>query len=125
MLKQLATVTTTLTQEVILKPSLRRKFTNALNTYAGIAAQLAVLEAQKAASKVQLEALMAESEEEKLDIDGFSVTLVFPVRSKLDKKLFVQQGGTLAQLDNATVSTPSKHYLLITVPGQKERVYEE
>jgi len=124
-LKAKILATTTQTVEVELKPSLKRKLLNELAVYAGIAAKLEALEAQKAASKEVLEALVIESGEEKLDIEGFKTTMVFPVRSKLDKKLFVQQGGTLAQLENATKSTLSKSYLLVTCPGQKERVYED
>ncbi len=118
-------VETTQTIEVKLKPSLKRKLLNELQAYAELHKQLKIIESHMAAHKATLEECVIESGEQSLELEGFKTTMVFPVRSKLDKKLFVQQGGTLAQLDNATVSTPSKHYLLITVPGQKERVYEE
>ncbi len=117
--------TTTQTVEIKLKPSLKRKLLNELQAYAALHAQLKAIEAQMAAHKATLEECVIESGEQSIELEGFKTTLVFPVRSKLDKKLFVQQGGTLAQLENATVSTPSKHYLLVTVPGQKERVYDE
>ncbi len=117
--------TTTQTVEVKLKPSLKRKLLNELTAYAALHAQLKSIEAQMAVHKTTLEECVIESGEQSLELEGFKATMVFPVRSKLDKMLFVQQGGTLAQLENATVSTPSKHYLLISLPGQKERVYEE
>ncbi len=120
-------VETTQTVEVRLKPSLKRKLLNELTAYAALYAQLKSIEAQMAAHKATLEECVIESGEQKLDFgdDIGKTTMVFPVRSKLDKKLFVQQGGTLAQLENATVATPSKPYLLITLPGQKERTYDE
>ena len=118
-------VETTQTVEVKLKPSLKRKLLNELTAYHALHTQLKAIEAQMAAHKVTLEACVIESGEQSLELEGFKTTLVFPVRSKLDKRLFVQQGGTLAQLENATVATPAKHYLLITVPGAQERIYEE
>ena len=118
-----ATVTQTI--EVQLKPSLKRKLLNELNTYAALHAQLKSLEAEMDAHKITIEECLIESGEESLSLDGFKATMVFAQRSKLDKKLFVQQGGTLAQLENATVTAPAKPYLRVSVPGQKERTYED
>lgn len=124
-LKAKLIATTTQTVEIELKPALKRKLLAELAVYQGIAAQLEALEAKKDASKALLGELVIESGEEKLSIEGFKTAMVFPVRKKLNKKLFVQQGGTLAQLENATESTPSSPYLLVTCPGQKERTYEQ
>lgn len=112
-------VTTTQTVEVKLKPSLRRKLLNELNAYAALHAQLKSIEAQMDAHKATLEECVIESGEQSLELEGFKTTMVFQNRTKLDKQLFVEQGGTLAQLANATVPVTTKPYLLVTVPGRE------
>jgi hypothetical protein len=124
-LKAKIAATVTQTVEVQLKPSLKRKLLNELTVYADLHEQVKALEAIMDAHKQTIEECLIESGEERLEIDGFRTTMVFAQRSKLDRKLFVQQGGTLAQLENATVVAPAKPYLRVTLPGQKERAYEE
>ena len=68
---------------------------------------------------------MIESGEQSLAIDGFKSTMVFPNRSKLDKKKFVALGGSLELLEKATVSTPGKPYVKVSLPGEKETEYDQ
>jgi hypothetical protein len=119
-------VATTQTVEVKLKPSLKRKLLNELQAYAALHTQLKAIEAQMAVHKVTLEECVIESGEQSLDFgDMGKTTMVFPNRTKFDHKLFVQQGGTLKQIENATVPVTTRPYLKVTLPGQKERVYDE
>jgi hypothetical protein len=114
------------TVEVQLKPSLKRKLLNELTVYAGLDAQIKALEAQLATHKATIEECLIESGEEKLEIEGHKTTMVFPKdRTPLDKKLFVQNGGTLAQLAAASPPVPATPYLRITPAGQKERTSDE
>ncbi len=113
------TVTTTQTTEVKLKPTLKKKLLLNLKTYQSLRDQLKAIEAAMDKHKAVVQECMNEAEEEKLSIDGFKTTMVFGVNSRLDKELFVQQGGTLAQLANATVTKPSRPYCKISCPGDK------
>ena len=113
-------VTTTQTTEVKLQPKLKKKLLLNLKTYATLHAQKKAIEAAMDKHKSVVQECMNEAEEEKLSIEGFKTTMVFGTSSKLDKELFVSQGGTLAQLENATVTKPSKPYCKITCPGEKE-----
>jgi len=50
-----------------------------------------------------------------VNIEGLAtVTEVRGVSSKLDKQLFVKNGGSLQMLEDSTVTTPKKPYVLVT-----------
>ena len=112
---RLQTVTTA-TTEVILEPALKTKLTQRLKVY-----RLRKEEFEKAKAAMEKEARNVEGYFEQagassIVIEGHAtITEVKGTTSNLDKKLFVQQGGTLAQLENATVSKPKKSYVLITL----------
>ena len=117
--------TTTQTTEVKLKPVLRRKLLTELKVYGELKSQLNALEAAMKKHRTSIEACMVESGEQSLAIDGYKSTMVFPSRSKLDKKKFVALGGSLELLEQATISTPGKPYVKVTLPGEKDGEYEE
>lgn len=114
-------VTTTQTTAVKLAPALKRKLQAAMRLYADLHAQQKALDHAMAKQKDEVGKILLEAEEQSLTLEGVGkATMVFPVRSQLDKKLFVAQGGSLAQLENATVTTPGKPYVKITPAGEKE-----
>jgi hypothetical protein len=114
------------TVEVQLKPSLKRKLLNELTVYADLHEQVKALEAVMDAHKQTIEECLIESGEERLEIEGHKTTMVFPKdRTPLDKKLFVQNGGTLAQLAAASPPQHVKPYVRITPAGQKEKEFDD
>ncbi len=115
--------TTTVTTVVQLSPLLKRKLLTEFKVYATLKAQQNALQAQLDASKAKIHGFREQSGEKALTIDGFKTTLVEPVRAQLDKKKFVELGGSLEMLENATVSKPTKAYEKITLPGDVEKDY--
>lgn len=114
------TVTTTTTAEVKLKPTLKKKLLTQLKTFHELKQELKVIQAAMDRHKTIIEECVIESGEQSLAIDGYKTTMVFPVRSTLDKKKLIDQGVTLAQIENATVNKPGRHYVKVTCPGDKE-----
>lgn len=112
--------TTTQTVEVRLKPSVRRLLLNELQAYATLHAHIKELEEQEKGLVANIRAIREETGEEALELEGFKIRNVPGQVSYLDKQLFVQLGGSLEQLANATRSKPKKAYERISVPGQKE-----
>ena len=114
---QTAVVATT---EVVLEPALRTKLVQRLKIYKGLkeAFDLAKAKLEKEASNI--EGYFEQVDASSIVIDGYAtITEVKGTSSKLDKKLFVSQGGTLAQLANATKITPKKSYVLITLAKEE------
>lgn len=116
--------TTTVTQEVILKPSVRRRLLVDLKAYAEMKAQRDVLDFKMGKFKESIEATRESTGEVKLELDGFRIALVSPTRSTLSKKLLLENGVTMGQIENSTVVKATKSYCKVTVPGEKEREYE-
>jgi hypothetical protein len=111
------TATTTVTQTVELSPQLKRQLLNELKAYQGLKVQQDALELALANKKANIGRLREKSGEKALELEGFKITLVEPVRKELDKKRFVELGGSLAMLENATVSRPTKSYEKISLPS--------
>ena len=110
------TATTTVTQTVELSPQLKRQLLNELKAYQGLKSQQDALELALANKKANIGKLRERSGEKMLELEGYKISLVEPVRKELDKKKFVELGGSLAMLENATVSRPTKAYERITLP---------
>src|ERR1035437_1257512 len=113
---KMLTATTTVTQTVELSPQLKRQLLNELKAYQDLKIQLEALETYIAAKKANIGRLREKSGEKALELEGFKITLVEPVRKELDKMKFVELGGSLAMLENATVSRPTKSYERISLP---------
>jgi hypothetical protein len=113
---EMLTATTTVTQTVELSPQLKRQLLNELKAYQGLKAQQDALELALANKKANIGRLREKSGEKALELEGYKITLVEPVRKELDKKKFVELGGSLAMLENATVSRPTKSYERISCP---------
>jgi hypothetical protein len=109
-------VTTTVTQTVELSPQLKRQLLNELKAYQGLHAQREALELALANKKANIGKLRERSGEKSLELEGYKISLVEPVRKELDRKKFVELGGSLAMLENATVSRPTKSYEKISLP---------
>lgn len=110
-------ITATTTHQVTITPTLRRKLVTELKTWDQLHTQEKAIKAAKAKHAANIEAIQTELEESTLKIEGFTTTIVAPVRSKIDRERFVKLGGKLDILDAATVQTPGKSYVKITPPG--------
>ena len=116
MLNMTTSVTATTTKIVQLEPRLQRQLLQELRTYQGLKVQQDVLEQAIANKKANIGKLRERSGEKMLELEGYKISLVEPVRKELDKKRFVELGGSLAMLENATVSRPTKSYEKISLP---------
>ena len=114
------TVTTTTTHEVTLKPTLRRRLLTELRTYGELKAQRAALDLAMTKHRSAIEGYLGETGEASLSLEGYKVTLVCPITSRLDKMKLVEQGVTTAQIEAATVTTPGRSYVKVTVPGERD-----
>jgi len=118
-------ITTEQTVEVKLAPTLKKKLSAKLKAFTANKAQMDALEYANRKIKDEIEALFVDAGEfgalqEGVKAEGCSVKHISPVRTRLDKKLLVQQGVTTAQIQEATKTTPGKAYLKINTPGEKE-----
>lgn len=117
-LAQTATVTTS--QEIRLAPALRKKLLTAFRTYAALNDQKKVLSAAMDKQKGIIAELREETGEQKLQLEGFTTTLVCPLRNVFDEKLFVSNGGDLAIYNNSFKTVPSKAYEKVSVGKDDE-----
>lgn len=93
--------------EVVADLSTRVAYINELALEAGLLKE--VIDTEKAIVLKK----MQEAGIEKAEIDGIPCTIVRGYNSKLDKQKFVELGGSLTQLENATNKKPKKPYVLI------------
>lgn len=63
--------------------------------------------------KAKILKLLQDNGIEKVDVAGEPVQIVRSTSSSLDKVKFVQLGGSLKQLEDATIKKPKKPYVLI------------
>ena len=114
------TLEATTVTTVQVKPALRTKLLKELRLYHGLTKQLKALEAQVDQHKTAIAEIRELTGEDKLEIDGYSITLVAPMRKVFDAKRFVTLGGDLDLYNRANVDTPSKAYTKVTVPKDVE-----
>jgi hypothetical protein len=116
------TATVTTTHEITLRPTLRRKLLAELRVLAELDTQLKALELAKAKHKDVIETIRAETGEDKLSLEGFTVTRVpGAVRRVLDeKKLIALYDLSVEELDACRVEKVSASYTKVTLPGVKE-----
>lgn len=113
-------VSATTTTEITLKPALKTRLLKELRTYAMLRSQMKDLELALDKHKAVIGGIREETGEQKLEIDGFSVTLVAPIRKKFNPKRFVAEGGDLAIYNNAMDDVTSRPYEKISCPGSKD-----
>lgn len=115
-----ATVVATTTHEVALKPAVKKRLLMECKAYAALKAQKEVLDAAMKKHRGSVEGILTELGESSLHIDGFTTTIVAPMKKKFDPKKFVQLGGDIDVYNAANIDTPQKSYVKITPPGAKE-----
>ncbi len=111
------TVTVSTTQEVKIAPQTRTKLLKKLRAYQELSHQIKALEHAKDKIKDEVDEMRAETGQQSMALEGFTITQVAGVRKVFDKKAFVQAGGDLQVYENAHVLVPSKPYAKITTPG--------
>lgn len=104
-----------------LAPKVQTTLRQKLLEYQRNSAQIKKLEAAQDALKAEVGAIQEEVGETSMTIDGFTVTLVAPTRSTLNKKRLIALGCAPAWLVEATDITPTASYYKITQPGEKTR----
>ncbi len=110
------TVEVSATQELVLEPALKTKLQQRLKLYRKLKAELETAKTKFDKEAALIEGYFEQAGAQSITVEGYAtITEVRGVSSKLDKMKFVQQGGTLEQLENATVTTPKKPYVLITL----------
>lgn len=119
-LQQTTKATVTTTEEVKLAPKLEKQLRQRLQNYAALKAEVASLIAALDDEKAAIGKLREKTGHTSVQLDGFTVTQVTGVTSKLDKKKLIQLGCAAAWIEEATVTTPKKPYELVTVPGEKD-----
>jgi hypothetical protein len=112
------TVMTTTTQEVELKPALRRKLLTELEAYADLQMQEKLIRSAMDEHKAEITKLREMTGENSLSLEGFKTTWVTGTTSSLDKKKLIALGVTMAQIEEATVTKPRRGFEKITCPGQ-------
>lgn len=114
---QIATVSTT--KEIRLSPSLRRKLLIELKSYQAVKEQIKALEHAAEKHKGVISKLRDDTGEQSVALEGFTVTLVAPIRKVLNKQKLVALGCAAVWIEEATDSVPTKAYEKITLPGSK------
>ncbi len=115
MAKLTATISTT--EEVKLEPKLRQRLVKELNTYAALRDQLKALQHSMEKKKQIIGELRAETDAQSISINGFTVSLVAPIRHKFSPKLFASNGGDLEIYNQSFEDVPTNSYEKITCPG--------
>ena len=109
-----ATVSTT--KEIRLEPSLRRKLLLRLKTWQSLDQQIKALELAKKKLSTEIGGLRDETGELSVELEGFTVTLVAPVRKVLNERKLISLGCAAAWIQEATDNVPSRSYNKITPP---------
>ena len=115
-------VTTTTTQVVKLSPALKKKLLLKCKTYASLKLQRDAADLAMTKQRTEVEFIMEEAGESKLEIEGFKTTLIAPVKKgKFNPKKAIALGITTEQIEKSMdPDTPGKSYIKISVPGEKE-----
>ena len=118
-------VTTTITTEIKLSATLKRKLLTELRTFENLHKQARALKhaiqgrkdiIQKAFETAdEFDALIAGTK-----LEGFSMKYIAGERKVLDKGILIDLGVSQEMLDEATVSKKIKPYMKISAPGEKE-----
>jgi len=125
-----ASVTTTVTEEVTIKPSIAAKLRTDLGIYKSLKHQAKAIDRQLDVSRENVLQLGISADVgEKFELDGFKVALVLDSTKKaLDKvkllKLMVAAGLSVKKatevIEKATTETPVKAHARISVPGAED-----
>ena len=116
------TVQTTATQDVHLATGVRARILTHLHTYAELTAELKRLGEERTAVLGRIEHAFEDAGEgvaldHGVSISGYKLKVVRRIVKTLDKKLLIGMGVSVAMLEEATVSHPTKPFLKVTLPG--------
>jgi hypothetical protein len=111
------TVVTTTTE---IEPKVAARISAVLSVYSELKLQADLLYEGMEEEKAKIFEIMKDAGYEKMEIDGVGCTIVRGTSSKLDKMKFVELGGSLEQLANATVTKPKKAYLRIGAAKEED-----
>lgn len=106
----------TVSEQIQLAPKTRVQLLKNLRQFAKLKQQIKDLEEQAKTLNAEVDAVREAEGLDKFEIDGFSVTLVAPVREVLDKQKLVALGCKVEWLTKATSSEPTAPYTKITPP---------
>jgi hypothetical protein len=106
-------VTTTDIATIIVEPEVGARLDALLQTYQMLKIDADLLYDQMEEEKRKMKGEMELAGLEKISINGTPCTIVRGEQSTLDKLKFVELGGSLATLENATSKKPKKAYLAI------------
>ena len=113
-------VTATTKHQVKLSPKVQARLLNDLKAYASAKANRDVLEQSMKNYRGDIEQIMVEAGEERIEVDGFKTTMIAPVRKKLDPKRLVALGVSMDIIAQATVEEPGTPYVKVSLPGGKD-----
>jgi hypothetical protein len=105
--------TTETVTTVHVEPDVAARLTALLDTYQALKVDADLLYDQMEEEKRKLRGEMELAGLEKVTINGVPCTVVRGLSSSLDKLKFVELGGSLEMLENATVKKLKKAYLSI------------
>lgn len=114
------TFTVSTTKDITIKGALRSKLIKELRLFAELYTQKKAIDQAMDKHKAVIAELREETGETSIKLEGFSSTLVAPIRSKFDAKRFVSLGGDLAIYNQAVVNVPSRSYEKISIPGASD-----
>ncbi len=106
------------THEIKLDNKVKRQLLTRLHLYEELRQQKKAIELAMDKCKGEVEDLRDQTGEQTLMVEGFTVTLVAPIRKKFDPQLFVQNGGSIELYNQSHIEVTSRAYTKITVPGE-------
>jgi DNA-directed RNA polymerase subunit L len=113
------TITVSTTEQVKISPKLLKQLRTELATFSSLKTDLKLIEARMDVSKAAIETIREETDQQTIQVDGYSITLVAPIRKKFNPKRFVALGGDLSIYNQAVEDVTSRPYTKISVPGAK------
>src|SRR5712671_2132827 len=106
-------VTAEVTTAVEVAPEIAARISAILSTFATIKMDYDLLKSSLDVESAKIFQILKDHGLEKVVVDGIPCTIVRSNQSKLDKLKFVELGGSLEQLENATFSKPKKPFIRI------------
>ena len=116
-------VNASVTQEVKLTPSQKRRLLTELKVLEELRAQRKAIEQAESVHKDKIGELREQIGAEKIELlEGYRIAYVQGVRSVLSKEALLRAGVSMAVIEQSTEHKPVKSYVKISFPGDaKER----
>jgi hypothetical protein len=121
-----ATTTVQTTVNVALKPNTRLMVKQRVEEYAKLSREVKAAKQRQERIRDEVDALFTKDKQGKAladgtVLDGYKLKMVCGTTKKLDQHALMKEHGlTQADLDACTDEVPSKAYVKITPPGEKE-----